>query len=181
MVREATDEELMSAVADGDPEAFGELVLRRRGFVWAVAFRFTGDPVEAEDIVQETFLKVWEAGPRYRAIARFSTYLHRIATRICIDRGRKKRPVSLRELPDPVDRSPGPAERLERKEADLRVRRALDALPPRQRIAVILKYYEDLSYADIADAMDVSHKAVERLLARAGKALRSRLFLEKWE
>ena len=168
-----SDEGLMLAVAKGDIGAFDEIVLRHQRFVWAVAFRFLGDPAEAEDIAQETFLKVLAATPRYRPIADFRTYLYRIVTRLCIDITRKKRPIPTDDLPDMPDRSPDPKATLLSKEREKQVRIALDALPPRQRMAVILKYYEGLGYADIARAMGTTVKAVERLLGRARATLQS--------
>jgi len=165
----------MLAAGKGDLDAFEEIVLRRQRFVWGIAYRFLGDPVEAEDIAQKSFLKLLEAAPRYRPTAAFSTYLYQIVSRLCIDYVRKKRPILSDGFPELADRSINPAPNLIVKERDAEIRRAMDGLPPRQRMAVILKYYEGLSYAEIALAMGITVKAVERLLDRARTALRSRL------
>jgi len=177
MVTVTKDEELMLAVGRGDIDAFNEIIHRHQGTAWRVAYRFLGDSVEAEDTAQEAFLKILTAAPRYKSTASFPTYLYRIVSRLCIDNARKKRPCCIDTLPERVDSSPGPATTLILKDRDAQIRTFLNALPARQRMAVILKYYEGLNYADIARAMGVTVKAVERLLDRARKTLRSRLSL----
>lgn len=167
------DEQLMLRVAEGDLDAFEEIVRRHQRTAWRIAHRFLGDPVEAEDVAQEAFLRILDAAPRYKPSAAFSTYLYRVVARLCIDNTRKKRLIFTDSLPDVFDGSPGPAAALVIKERDAEVRRAMSGLPPRQRMAVILKYYEGLSYAGIARAMGITVKAVERLLDRARTALKS--------
>ena len=169
------DEHLMLRVAEGDLDAFDEIVRRHQRTAWRIAHRFLGDPVEAEDVAQEAFLRILAAAPRYRPTATFSTYLYRVVARLCIDNARKKGPVFTDKLPETVDSSPDPATVLVRKDRDALIRQLLDALPTRQRMAVILKYYEGLSYGEIARAMETTAKAVEKLLDRARKALRSSL------
>lgn len=170
-----SDDQLMLAVGQGDLGAFAEIVHRHQHRAWSVAYRFLGHAAEAEDIAQEAFLKILTAAPRYEPTATFSTYLYRVVSRLCVDIYRKKRPIFSDTLPEMVDPSPDPAAALTRKDRDATIRKALDALPARQRMAVILKYYEGLRYADIAAAMGITHKAVERLLGRARKTLHSRL------
>jgi len=175
MVTAPKDEQLMSRVAEGDLDAFNELVRRHQRIAWRIAHRYLGDPVEAEDVAQEAFLRVLAAAPRYKPTAAFSTYLYRVVVRLCIDYARKRRPIFSNALPETLDSSPDPAVALAQKDRDQLIRQALDALPPRQRMAVILKYYEGLGYSDIARAMGATVKAVERLLGRARKALQSSL------
>lgn len=170
-----SDEQLMLAVGKGDLDALGKIVLRYQNFVWGMAYRFLGDPATAEDIAQETFLRVLEAAARYKHSADLRAYLYRIISRLCIDYARKKRPILIDGLPERADRFPDPAAALISQERETEVRHALDLLPARQRMAVILKYYEGLSYADIARAMEITVKAVERLLSRARKTLQSSL------
>ncbi len=165
----------MLAVARGDLDALGNIVLRHQKFVWGIAYRFLGDPGAAEDLVQETFIRVLKAASRYKPTADFRTYLYQIVSRLCIDRTRGKRHVFTDTLPAMVDGSPGPAAALASKERETKIRQALDDLPPRQRMAVILKYYEELSYAGIARTMGITIKAVERLLSRARATLKSTL------
>jgi len=174
-MKDTKDEELMLAVGKGDLGAFEEIVFRHQRFVWGIAYRFLCDRAEAEDIAQKAFLKLLEAAPRYRPTADFRTYLYQIVSRLCIDYARKKRPILSEGIAVRADSSFNPAANLIVKERAAEIRRAMDGLPPRQRMAVILKYYEGLSYAGIASAMGITVKAVERLLDRARTALRSRL------
>lgn len=178
-MKEINDEQLMLAVGKGDLNAFNEIVRRHQRSAWSVAYRFLGDSAEAEDIAQEAFLRVLTAAPRYKPTAAFSTYFYRVITRLCIDNAKKKRPIFTDTLPEMVEASPDPAAALVRKDRDALICKALDALPSRQRMAVILKYYEGLGYADIAGAMNITIKAVERLLSRARKALQSSLSHKK--
>lgn len=161
----------MLRVADGDIEAFDKLIRRHQDTAWRIAHRFLGEPAEAEDIVQDAFLRILAAAPRYKPDAAFSTYLYRVIARLCIDHTRKKHPFFTNTLPETVDSSPGPAAALIQKDREALVRKALDTLPSRQRMAVILKYYEGLAYDEIALAMGTTAKAVERLLGRARKTL----------
>lgn len=169
------DEQLMSRVAKGDLDAFNELVRRHQRTAWRIAHRFLGDATEAEDVAQEAFFRILDAAPRYKPTAAFSTYLYRVVARLCIDNAKKKRPVFTDSLPETIDSSPDPAAALVQKDRDVLIRKVLDALPSRQRMVVILKYYEGLSYVEIARAMGTTVKAVERLLGRARKTLQSSL------
>jgi RNA polymerase sigma-70 factor, ECF subfamily len=165
----------MEAIAGGDFGSLGEIVTRYQQMAWSVAYRLLNDRMEAEDAAQEAFIRVLEAAPRYRPEGSFRTYLYQILTRLCIDRLRKKRPILVENVPDLADPSTGPAESLIAREREMEVRRALDALPINQRAALILRHYESLSYAEIAKVLDVTPKAVERLIARAGTSLQARL------
>lgn len=174
MNQETSDQQLMQAVARGDLDAFNELVLRYQGLAWSVAWRFLGDPMEAEDVAQQAFLKILEVAPHYRPKASFGAYLYRIVTRLCIDWSRKKRPAYTDQLPEIRDPRLGPAENLLAKERRSQIRKALDALPSNQRMALILRHYDGLSYTEIAEVLGVTVKAVERLISRARTALQSR-------
>lgn len=126
-------------------------------------------------MVQEAFLRVLAASERYRSTARFRTYFYRVITRLCIDRTCKKQPLFTDTLPECPDACTGAADAIMKQQTALQVRDALNALPPCQRMAVILRYYEDLSYKKIASAMDTTPKAVEGLLSRARMQLKSSL------
>ena len=169
--RMQSDEELMSAVGKGDLAAFEQIVLRHQSAAWNSAYRFLGDAAEAEDVAQEAFLKILRAAPGYQPTATFRTYLYRVITRLCLDHAQKMKPVYTEKLPDAWDDATSLLQALTTEERDKEVRNALDSLPSNQRMAVILKYYEGLSYAEIASVIDTSIKAVERLLARARESL----------
>lgn len=171
----ATDEELMEATARGDREAFGELVRRHHASAFRLAARFLGDRQEAADITQEAFLRVLDAAPRYRAAAAFTTYLYRVVGNLCTDHRRKARPETGGELPDRPSEAPSALEGLAGAQRDEAVRAALAALPSRQRLAVLLKYYEGLGYKELAEALETSEKGAERLLSRAREELLHRL------
>lgn len=170
-MRTPSNEELMLRVRDGDSDAFEELVLRHQAEAWRVAYRFTGDTAEAEDLAQEAFLKILDAAPRYKPTATFPTYFYRALTRLCIDLRRKKRPRLAGPFPDAADTSPRPPQQASRAEREALIQAALNSLPADYRMAVVLRYFEGLSGADIAEAMGRSAKAVERLLARARSVL----------
>jgi len=166
------DEETMLAVGQGDLNAFEDIVLRYQKTAWQIAYRFLNDAAEAEDVAQDAFLKLLAAAPRYHPSASFRTFFYRIVSRLCIDRARKMHPVYTDAPPELPASDPSALQAAIRAERAIAIRRALDALPPTQRMAVVLRYYEDLDYRAIAEAMDATEKAVERLLARARVALR---------
>ena len=170
-----SNEELMLNVRNGDLDAFEQIVLRHQAEAWRVAYRFTGDAAEAEDLAQEAFLRILHAAPRYKPTATFRTYLFRILNRLCIDHVRRKRPTIADSLPQPADDAPSAIRRVSDRERDAAIQAALDLLPPGQRMAVVLRYFEGLSGAEIAKAMDTSAKAVEGLLTRARERLESLL------
>jgi len=170
-----SDEELMSAVAGGDLDAFEEIVLRHQSDAWRVAWRFIGDAAEAEDLVQEAFLRILDAAPRYRPTASFRTYLFRVLNRVCIDHARRMRPAATDSLPDHADGSPSPAQQASLSEREALIQAALDTLPGDQRMALVLRYFEGISGTEMAEAMGRSVKAVERLLSRARASLEPRL------
>jgi RNA polymerase sigma-70 factor (ECF subfamily) len=165
----------MLAAGQGGLDAFERIVLRHQGEAWRVAYRFTGDAAEAEDLAQEAFLKILNAAPRYEPTATFRTYFYRVLTRLCIDHGRKKRPVLVNPLPNMPDTTPSPSALADQTERDAIIQAALNALPADYRMAVVLRYFEGVSGAEMAEAMGRSVKAVERLLARAKSALEPQL------
>lgn len=172
---QSVDAELMAAIGRGDAAAFATLVHRHHAAAWRLAARFLGDPVEAEDIVQEAFLKILHAATRYRPAAAFRTYLHTVVARLCLDHVRRKRPEYPGDLPDLPSAAPDPADALAVTEQRAALRRALDALPPAQRMALLLQHDEGLDYAAIARIMGLSVRAVEGCIRRGRAGLAARL------
>jgi RNA polymerase sigma-70 factor (ECF subfamily) len=168
---------LMGQAATGDLAAFEELVMRHQSAAWALAYHYLSDPAEAEDIVQEAFLRLLESAHRYRPMAKFRTYFNRIVVRLCLDFRSKKRPVYCETMPEKAETGNNPELFLHKKETANELKRALEALPPTQRMALLLRYLEDFTYSEIADAMNISTKAVDSLLQRGRQALRTRLQL----
>lgn len=170
-----SDEELIIRTAAGDLNAFNQIVLRHQEIAWRLASRFLRDPVDAQDIAQESFVRIFEAAPRYKPTASFTTYLYRVVLRLCMDAARKKRPIGKENIEDSACPAPDAAQRLEERRRDEAVRAAIQRLPRRQRSAIILKEYCELSYVEIAEILSTSTKSVERLLARARIKLQQEL------
>ena len=170
-----SDDQLMQAVSHGDLDAFNKIVLRYQHHAWRTACRLLGDAMEAEDVAQETFLKILKAAPRYRPTASFRTYLYTIVYRLCLDTCKKSRPSLMDTIPDRPSASPSAVDNLVSKECGEEIRHALESLPLNQRTAIILKHDEGLSYAEIAQVMDTSLKSVEMFIRRARENLQSKL------
>lgn len=167
----------MGAVAIGDRPALGRLMTLFGRDLTMLATRYLKSEADADEVVQDVFVRVWRSAARYDPTrARVGTWLYRIAVNLCIDRQRKRafrRFVGLEagaEVPDPT---PSAADRMA-DAADLaRVRQAIDALPDRQRMAILLSAVAGLETREVADAMGVSPGAVEQLLVRARRTLRA--------
>lgn len=173
MSLDGTDEDLVARIGRGDPAAVRAFVARKGPRMTALARRMLGDPVEAEDVVQEVFMRVWRQAPQWRpGTARFDTWMHRVALNLCYDRLRRRRETVMAEPPEQVDESPAPDAGLEAADLGRRVDAALAALPDRQREALVLCHYQSLSNIDAAALMEVSVDALESLLARGRRALR---------
>jgi RNA polymerase sigma-70 factor, ECF subfamily len=170
------DAVLMTQTATGNLAAFEELVVRNQSSAWALALRYLGDHADAEDIVQESFLKLLRAAPRYKPTAKFKTYFSQIVVRLCLDFRSKKRPVYCATMPEHADTEKNPDLLLCKKESTIELGRAFAAIPPTQRMAILLRHLENFTYSEIAEAMNISAKAVDSLLQRGRKALRSRFY-----
>jgi len=173
-----TDDELVARGADGDEEAFRILVDRWEQPVFAFLNRMLGSAEEAQDLTQETFLRVVRGAAKYRASGQFRSWLFRIAGNQARSRLRRRKIVrwvtfDARAHDVPDERH---AEReLEREDTRTTVRAALARLPERQRQAVLLRQYQEMSYREIAEQLDTTVPAVESLLHRAMSALREDL------
>lgn len=166
----------MRALAAGDRLASETLVGRHLARIVAVADRLLDDPAEAEDVAQEAFTRLWQHASRWEpGRARVSTWLHRVASNLCIDRLRRRREQQLGDAAPPLDPGPGPAARARATELGSHVRAALAALPERQRLAVTLCHYQGMRQDEAADVLGVSVAALESLLARGRRGMRDRL------
>ncbi|HKU00594.1 MAG TPA: RNA polymerase sigma factor [Paraburkholderia sp.] len=170
------DAELVARVGARDAGAVRMLVLNKLPRLVALATRMLGDRMEAEDVAQEAFVRIWKQAPHWRSgEAKFDTWLHRVALNLCYDRLRGRREAPAETLPDEPDPAAAPEQRLEARTRDERVRAALAALPVRQREALVLTYYQELSNLEAAGLMGISVDALESLLARARRTLRAQL------
>ncbi len=166
----------MAALAGGDPKAGRALVDDHLTHVLAVARRMLGDQAEAEDVAQDTFMRAWKAAARWEpGRAKLSTWLHRIAMNQCLDRLRKKKPEPLAaDFDAPSDR-PDPEAELYQQQMGRRIDGAIQALPERQRAAIVLSHYQHLSNQEASEVMGVSVEALESLLSRGRRALKQSL------
>ena len=172
------DTHLMLRAATGDEEAFAELFERHYARAVNIAYRSTGDRDLAEDIAMDAFARIYESRASFRASAKFTTYLYRVVVNLTINAAKRSRIVRQDPLEDGVLAAPAaadPSAQAERAEVARVVRDAVLALPPNQRLALILTRYEGMSYESAAEAMRVSVKAVESLLHRAKANLREAL------
>ena len=174
------DVALMLRVQAGDEGAFRLLVERNGRRVLSLAYRYLGERSAAEDVVQETFLKLYQARDRYRPDARFGSYLLRIASNLCVSKLRKRRPLSLSAGDDdegrgaePEDeRARAPDDALARDELHAKVRAAVAQLPERQRLAILLNKFEGLDYKEVGEQLGLTVPATKSLLHRARMALK---------
>jgi RNA polymerase sigma-70 factor (ECF subfamily) len=183
------DIRLMLRVRDDDAGAFEELVELYQHRLVAVMNHLVGNADEAEDLAQEVFLRVYRSRKKYRPRSKFSTWLFTIANNLALNalRSRQRKPMVSLPVQDsgPLgprpaeqivrDRGSGPMRRLERQELTELIRRALEGLNERQRMAVVLNKFEDMNYAEIAEVMGLTTKAIKSLLSRARENLRAAL------
>jgi RNA polymerase sigma-70 factor (ECF subfamily) len=175
---EDPDLALIRRVAKEDPVAVRQLVSAKLPRVLALATRMLGDRTEAEDVSQEVFERAWRQAAKWQAgRARFDTWLHVVAVNLCRDRLRRRRELTVDALPDQVDPSPRPDEALREKQRNISVEAAVRQLPERQREAIILVHYQDMSNIEAARVLEVSVEALESLLARGRRSLRHSLGL----
>lgn len=175
---EAVDEDdlLLRRIATDDEAAFRALVTRHIDRAFALALRFLGNRADAEDVVQDVFLKVWMHRGRWiEKRAKFSTWLYRVVTNRCIDVTRRPRNEDVENVPEPTDQKPDAVTLIHREEVHDLLDNAMRRLPDQQRIAVVMSYHENLSNADIADIMGLTVSAVESLLKRGRQQLRALL------
>lgn len=173
---EVSDEALLVAYGNGDRAAARALTGRLAPRVLNFAARMLGDRAEAEDVTQEAMLRLWRVAAEWRqGEAKVSTWVFRVAANLCTDRLRKGRGVGLDAVAEPEDDGPGAADRMQDAARAAALEAALQALPERQRQAVVLRHIEGLGNPEIAGIMDISVEAVESLTARGKRALASAL------
>lgn len=170
------DDELVRRAGQGDAAAVRALVAAKLRRVLSLAERMLGDAVEAEDVAQEAFFRVWRHAPRWRpGLARFDTWLHRVTLNLCYDRLRRRRERPTADPPETPDTGPAPDRGLHAADVGRRVTSALQGLPPRQREAIVLCHYQELGNIEAAGVMGVTVEALESLLSRGRRALKAAL------
>ena len=177
----------MARIARGDDNAFEILVNRHQTSVLNLVYRFIGDRTQAKDLAQEVFLRVWQTAKSYEPKAKFTTWIYRVTANLCFNElksARRKRWFSFHHSDKMSentteetlsDGSPSPEDILLAKERNRQISDALQRLPENQRMALLLKRYDDLSYQEIGQILGCSVSAVESLLVRAKRTLQEKL------
>jgi len=185
-----SDVSLMLEFQKGDISSFEKLVQKHKESIINIIYQFIGERDEAEDLAVEVFLRVYRAAKKYQAKAKFTTWLYKITTNLCLNEIRKKAKLQTVSLSKPIsageekeeeliekiaDAAPSPQQILEKKERNALIRKAIDSLPAKQRMATILQIYEGLSYKEISRILGCSVKSVERRLYWARTNLKEKL------
>jgi RNA polymerase sigma factor (sigma-70 family) len=180
------DDELIRRALDGDQKAYTVLVERYRGALYHIVIKMVRRPEEAEDLVQEAFIKAFGALASYRFEYRFSTWLYKIAANSAIDYLRKRR-IDAMSLDRPVATADGeiqveladwtynPEETLYKHRQSISIAAAIDALPEKYREVIVMRHSQDLSYQEIARQLDVPVGTVKARIFRARELLKKQL------
>jgi RNA polymerase sigma-70 factor (ECF subfamily) len=172
-----TDEDLLIAIQDGNHSAFGSLVRRHSGQFFRLAYRFTGNNENAEDVVQECFIKLWERPEIWQVDknVKFTTWFYRVVVNRSLDLQRKTTPYALHEDFEIENNDLANDEVLIKKQEKIALEKAIALLPKRQRTALNLCFYEELSNQDAAYIMGLNLKALQSLLMRAKGSLKQNM------
>ena len=188
--QDADDVRLMGLIGHGDTGALEQLIARHQALVSGTVARMLGSSSDVEDIAQQVFVRVWKSAARYVPTAKFTTWLLKITRNLVFNEMRRTKrhshvPIQPdpqnEEIPLPDQITRGPAESLLEAELQQKIEAAIESLPDKQRMAVVLRRYQDLSYEQIGEVLDLSVPAVKSILFRARTELRERLkdYLER--
>jgi len=176
------DAALMRRIASGDQAAGRELMERSLKPVLAIGRRMLRDPIEAEDLAQDTFVRAWKAAANWQpGTAKLESWMCRIATNLCLDRLRKKREATMETPPEIQDGAIAADDAMVANQAGMSVTEAIRSLPERQRLALELCHFQDFSNIEAAERLDVSVEALESLLARGRRTLKALLMPQREE
>lgn len=181
-MNELNDRQVFTRILKGDEAAAREFMHRYLSPILNYAFKMIGEKAAAEDATHETFLKVWQNADKWQDRGHSpKSWVFKIAHNVCVDHLRKNRRVTTDNgiLETLEDRSQSAAQSLQENQERLSLRQALNELSERQRSAIILKYFEDLSLKEIATNLECSVEAVESLLSRGKRQLAKKLSDEK--
>lgn len=182
----AQDLAWMARVKNGDTEAFRELIETHQQRVIGTVAKMLGDEMDAEDIAQQVFIRVWRSAPRYEPTAKFTTWLFKITRNLVFNelRRRKRHTARSLDLTEGEDDRPIQTEDATAKAPDTElldvemqsaIQRAIDELPETQRMAIVLRRYDEFSYEEIGEILDLSVPAVKSVIFRARTELREKL------
>lgn len=187
-MEKALERDLVQRAQEGDSRAFGELVEAHQGFAYHVALRAVGNSQDAEDVVQEAFVRAWRSLAGFRIESRFRTWLYRIVVNLCYSQlPRLRKELNLLAAPNGQevvpDRSPtsDPELRMEDKQVLGKLQEQINQLPGRYQILLLLRHREGCSYAEIAEIMDLPLGTVKTGIHRARKRLKAGLLQDQEE
>lgn len=171
------DHALMQAIVNGERDVFARLIATEAPRLTRFVVAILSDISEAEEIVQESLLRLWRQAPSWEPRARIGTFLHRVAYRLAVDRLRRRRPhVGIDDYDDLIeDETAAPDRNLSRLDDVRLVHEALDQLSDRQRAVIVLAHFQELGQAEAAAILGIGEHAYESLLARARRRLRTLL------
>nr|WP_189213176.1 sigma-70 family RNA polymerase sigma factor [Actinokineospora fastidiosa] len=170
-----SDEALAARAAQGDAAAFDALVRAHTDRMYRVALRVCGDPADAEDVVQDAWIAAWRGLSGFRGEAKVSTWLYRVVSNTAVAHLRRRRPTASLTGVEVVDQGPTPEGQALLRERAAAVHRAIAALEPGQRVPLVLREFEGLSYAEVAEVLGVEVTVLHRRLHRARVALLAKL------
>ncbi|MBF0536641.1 MAG: sigma-70 family RNA polymerase sigma factor [Nitrospirae bacterium] len=175
--RAAEDEAILARIVDGEEGAFAELVRRHSQRFYRIAYRFSASREDAQDIVQEAFLRLWQRPHLFKANrkTRFTTWFYRVVINLCIDYNRRPKTSALTDDMDIPGTGIAQDAAIDNRERQAYLERAISELPLRQRMALNLCFYEGVSNKDAAAIIGVSLKALQSLLMRAKLALKEKM------
>lgn len=176
------DAELLQRYASGDAAAARLLTARLVPRIHGHALRVLGDRAEAEDVAQEAMLRLWRQAPKWRAReAKVTTWLYRVVANLCTDRLRRRGAgaAGLDDVAEPVDPTPGAAQKMQQAARVDALQQALASLPDRQRQAVVLRHIDGMANPEIAEVLGIGVEAVESLTARGKRALAAQLSAQR--
>jgi len=172
-----TDVELVSAVAS-DLEAFGELIRRHQDFVYGAALRVVRNPVLAQDVAQDAFVRAYKALPDFRGQAAVRSWLYRIATNLALNAVQRRKEYPAQELPESAATAGGPERETVRGQMAAHLRSAIEELPDDLKQPLVMREYGSMSYQEIAEDLDLPLNTVRTRILRARRSLRGAM--EDW-
>ena len=174
---ERTDNELVIECLEGNQEAYSELITRYKRLIYSVAYKFSRDSDEVNDLAQEAFIKIYRSLSRYDSQYKFSTWSVKVATNICLDHVRRKRlnSVSLDEIENFTGKNNSPEEYYLRKEKSQALKNAIAGLPEIYRVPIILYHQKGMSYKEIAEKLDKPMSIIKNRIFRARNTLKESL------
>ena len=171
------DEFLIRLIQEGRHDAFAEIVNRHSKRFYSIAYRFIFNKDDAEDIVQEAFMKLWEKRLNWNPNkeAKFTTWFYKVVLNLCIDHNRKKKPEPLSEEMPLIDKQQGHEALIQEKQKQVMLERFIQELPERQRLALNLCFYEGISNQEASEMIGVNLKALQSLIMRAKMTLKEKI------